>query len=75
MQGLNLEQVEQVHHLAQLGVLAMCARGVAANEFDTNPEVQQVVIVVCRPGSNAISPPVDLSFIGTHSVPLGGMAL
>ncbi len=75
MQGLNLDQVEQVHHFAQLGVLAMCARGVASNEFDTNPEVMQVVVVVCRPVGGTVSPTVDLSFIGTHSVPLGGMSL
>jgi hypothetical protein len=34
-----------------------------------------VVVVVCRPSVGTVQPTVDLSFIGTHSVPLGGMSL
>lgn len=67
--------LETVHHAAQLAILAMCARGVAAAEFDTDSEVQQVVIVVGRPGPDCLVPSVDVSFLGTHSVPMGGLSL
>lgn len=72
---MQLNDLETVHHAAQLAVLAMCARGVAAAEFDTDSEVQQVVIVVGRPGASACVPSVDVQFIGSHSVPMGGLSL
>lgn len=70
---LTHENVEQVHHIARMAVLAMCARGVAAAEFESSPEVQEVHIIVSR--ANGPELPVDLAFLGTSSIPLGGMSL
>lgn len=74
MQGLTLEQLQQVHHIARLAVLALCARGVAADEFDTNPEIESVRITVHRPGGAEVAG-VDVEYVGNHQIPLGGMSL
>ena len=66
--------VEQVGHIARMAVLAMCARGTAAAEFDSNPEVKAVAIVVRRsaPGESL---PVDMEFIAESGAVLGGVTL
>lgn len=64
---------EQVGHIARLAVLAMCARGVAAAEFQSSPEVQTVRITVHRDRGTEL--PVDCEFIGTHAMPIGGLSL
>lgn len=63
---------DQVGHIARMAVLAMCARGVAAGEFDGNPEVQAVAVVVRRSAIPVESLPVDMEFIGASGVVLGG---
>jgi len=57
-----------------MAVLAMCARGSAAAEFDTNPEVQAVAIVVRRSAVGE-SLPVDMEFIAEGGAVLGGVTL
>jgi hypothetical protein len=71
---MSLTDVEQIHHIARLAVLAMCARGVAGAEFETSDEVQTVRITVSRPVGQEQSA-VDLEVLGTSSFPLGGVAL
>lgn len=66
-------EFEQVGHVARMAVMAMCARGVAASEFESSPEVQAVVITVTRVDAGEL--PIDLEFLGAHSVPIGGMSL
>jgi hypothetical protein len=71
---MSLNDVDQVHHMARLAVLAMSARGVAGAEFETSDEVQTIVITIFRPtgGEQAA---IDLGFFGTSSIPLSGMSL
>ncbi|MDO8717558.1 MAG: hypothetical protein Q7K20_01045 [Polaromonas sp.] len=66
--------VEQIHHIARLAILAMCARGVAGAEFEASDEVHTVRLTVSRPveGEQAA---IDLEFFGLSSVPIGGVAL
>lgn len=75
MQGLNLDQMQQVQHVARLAVLAMCARGVAASEFETSPEVSEVVIRINRHDGGSFELPVDVEFHAQNGTPLGGMSL
>jgi len=70
---MNFQDVEQVGHIARLAVLAMCARGVAASEFESSSEVQELRITVTRVHGAEL--PVDLEFIGTQSMPLGGTSI
>lgn len=65
---------DQVGHIARLAVLSMFARGVAAAEFDSNPEVQAVAVIVRRsaPGESL---PVDMEFIAESGAVLGGVTL
>lgn len=70
---MTIDDVEQVGHIARMAVLAMCARGVAGSEFDGSPEVQEVRLTVRRGEGGEM--PVDLEFLGTHPVPLGGLSL
>lgn len=73
-QGFDFDQVQQIHHMARLAVLAMSARGVCASEFEENPEVQKVVVTVTRsnvPGDL----PVDFEFFGSDPFPIGGMSI
>lgn len=70
---MSLTDVAQIHHVARLAVLAMCARGVAAAEFDQSPEISQVRFTVTR--EHGFELPVDVEYIGAHSVPVGGMSL
>ena len=71
---MSIDDVDQIHHIARMAVLAMCARGVAASEFETSPEVSALRITVARPVDGE-QPAVDLEFMGTHAIPLGGMSL
>lgn len=66
--------VEQIHHIARMAVLAMCARGVAGSEFEASDEVHSVRLTVSRPveGEQAA---IDLEFLGSSFIPLGGVAL
>lgn len=72
--SISLDDVDQIHHITRLAILAMSARAVAVNEFESSPEVQAVHVVVLRDSPSAV-PAVDLTFYGTSSVPLGCMAL
>lgn len=74
-QGLTLDQIQQVHHIAQLALLSTCARAFAAAEFDSNPEVQCLHVIARRPVDGESSPVVELEYVGTHGVPLAGMTL
>lgn len=72
-QGLNIDQVQQVHHIACMAVLAMCARGVAATEFAGSPEVGSVRITVSRVDGTEHA--VDVEMVNANGFPLGGMSL
>lgn len=74
MSGLTLDQTQQVHHIACMAVLAMCARGVAGAEFDSSPEVGALRLVVHR-SIGAEQPSVDVEFLNEQNIPLGGMSL
>lgn len=66
--------VESIGHIARLAVLAMCVRGVAGGEFESSPEILSVRFTVTR-SDGSFELPVDVEYIGTHSMPLGGMSL
>lgn len=70
---MTAADVVQVNHIARLAVLAMCARGVAAAEFDHAPEITEVRIVVTRDDGAELA--VDVEYIGAHSMPIGGLSL
>jgi hypothetical protein len=72
-QGLNLEQTNQVTHIACMAVLAMCARGVAGSEFASSPEVGSVRITITR--TNGAEHEVDVEMINASGLPLGGLSL
>ena len=72
---MTAADVDQIHHIARLAVLAMCARGVAGGEFESSPEIQQVRFTVSRTNGSSFEFPVDVEFLGTHEVPVGGMSL
>ncbi len=65
--------VVQINHIARLAVLAMCARGVAGPEFDQSPEIVEIRFIVARDDGAELS--VDVEYIGSHSMPIGGMSL
>lgn len=65
--------LEQIHHVARMAVLAMCARGVSLSEFEMCDEVQKVVITVRRNGS--AQPQVTLELYGTSGHPIGEVEL
>lgn len=71
---MGLDDVSQVQHVARLAMLAMCARGVAVAEFDSSPEILEVRFTVHRV-AGVSECPIDLEFIGAHSIPVGGMSL
>lgn len=68
------QDVTEISHIARMAVLAMCARGVAAPEFEASPEVQEVRFIVTRT-DGVFEFPVDVEFIGAHDMPIGGMSL
>lgn len=65
---------DQIGHIARLAVLAMCARSVAGSEFEGSPEILAVRFTVSR-ADGACECPIDVEYIGTHAIPLGGMSL
>ena len=75
VQGLSLDQMQQVHHVARLAVLAMCARGVAASEFESSPEVSEIVIRITRSEGGVFELPVDVEFCAMNGMPIGGMSV
>lgn len=70
---LSNSHVQQVGHIARLAMLAMCARGVSAVEFDASPEIQEVFIRVSR--SELVELPVEICFVGEHDMPMGGLSI
>jgi len=77
MSKFTNDDMQQIHHVARLAVLAMCARGVAAAEFE-NPEIQTVQITVFRSESGGpflAELPVELEVFGASDVPMGGVGL
>jgi len=66
--------VQQVNHISRLALLAMCARGVASSEFDGDPQITQIRVVVYRDGGVS-EYPVDVEFIGLLDMPVAGMSL
>jgi hypothetical protein len=71
---MNAADVAQIHHIARLAVFAMCARGVSAAEFESSPEILEVRFTVSRT-DGTFEFPVDVEFIGAHSMPIGGLSL
>jgi len=67
--------VQQISHIARLAVLAMCARGVAAVEFDTAPEIASVHVTVCRTDGDIQEMTVDLEYISIGGHVIGGISL
>lgn len=67
------QDVSQINHVARLAVLAMCARGVAAAEFDQSPEIAQIRFTVSR--DDGLELAVDVEYLGSHSMPIGGMSI
>lgn len=72
---LTFDDMQQVHHVARLAVLAMCARGVAASEFESSSEISEMVIRVARDCGGSIELPVDVEFLAPGGLPVGGLAL
>jgi hypothetical protein len=70
---LNFDDMEQVGHVARLAVLAMCARGVAASEFEVMSDIQEMVLRVRR--SEGVQLDAEIEFLGASSIPIGGMSL
>ena len=71
---LTEKNIEQVSHVARLAVLATFARGVAAAEFASTPEVGTVHLSVCRdPAGGDFT--VDLEFMDNRGHIFGGMSL
>ena len=66
--------IEQIHHVARLAFLAMSARAVAGDEFETSTEISKVCIVVSRPVDGEQSS-VDVEFHGSAGFPMGGLSL
>lgn len=72
---LTHDNIQQISHVAQLAVLAMCARGFSAGEFESSPEILEIRFSVKRPSGVVEELPVDVEFVGSHSIPVGGMSL
>lgn len=66
---------DQVGHISRLAILAMCARAVAASEFEDAPEVSEVVIRVGRGDARSAVLSVDVEFHARGGLPVGGMSL
>lgn len=69
-----VNELESTFHVARLAFLAMSARSVAGAEFDSDPEIHQVVFSVVR-CSHDIQPSIDIEFRSRTGLALGGMAL
>jgi len=69
------QDVQQIQHIARLAVLAMCARGVAAVEFDSSPEIASVHVSVCRIDGGIQELTVDLEYISVGGHVIGGISL
>ncbi len=70
---MSPHDLTQINHVARLAVLAMCARGCAASEFDQSPEITEIRFIVSRDDGAELA--VDVEYIGAHSMPIGGMSL
>lgn len=71
---ISIDETQQIHHVARLSVLAMCARGVAASEFALDDDVQAITITVRRPCAGQ-PPEVQLDLFGFSDIAIGGMEL
>lgn len=65
---------DEVLHGARMAFLAMSARAFAAPEFDASEDLQAVRLTVSRV-HGASEPAIDVEFLGSHSLPIGGMSL
>jgi len=65
--------VPAIHHIAAQSFLAMAARAVAEKEFESDHEVHAVHIAVVR-SERGIST-VELEFLTSSGIPLGGVSL
>lgn len=72
-QGLTVDQMQQVQHVACMAVLAMCARSVASSEFASSPEVGAVQITVTR--FDGVEHSVDVEMLDVTGAPMGGLSL
>lgn len=72
--AISLDDTQQIHHVARLSVLAMCARGVAVSEFCADDDVQAITITVRRPVGGQ-PPEVQLDLFGFSDIAIGGMEL
>ena len=73
-QSLTHEQTQQVFHLAQMGILAMCARGFSADEFSSTPEIESIRVIVSRPARGEVAA-VDVEFVNNTGFAIGAMSL
>lgn len=73
--SLSLDDQAQISHVARLAVLAMCARGVASEDFQASPEVVEVRFTVRRAYGVCEEMPVDVEYISLQGFPVGGMSL
>jgi len=70
-----IQDVDQISHVARLAVLAMCARGVAAFEFDTQAEIAAVHLTVSRSSNDVQGLAVDLEYLTSGGHFIGGLSL
>lgn len=71
---MNPVDMETMHHAARLAFLAMAARAVGASEFDNDPEVHTLEILVNREALG-VEASVDVTFKASNGMPMGGMSL
>lgn len=71
---MKLDEHLQVGQVARLAVLAMCARGVASFEFESDAAIDEIRFVVRRQ-AGAVELPLEVEFVGTAGFPVGGMSL
>ena len=64
---------EEIFHVARLAFLAMSARSFAASEFETSDDLQAVRFTVARVPVGEST--IDVEFLGSHALPIGGMSL
>ncbi len=71
---MSASSFQDAAQVARLAVLAMCARGAAACEFEDSPDVHTLRVTVGRYSQRGdIS--VDVEFLNSQRVPVGGMSL
>jgi len=70
---MHTHDIPSIHHIACQAVLAMAARAVASKEFEADPEVSAVQIIVRRAAGSESS--VDVDFLSAAGFAMGGVSL